>query len=70
MCVFNLCVCVCLISVCVFNLCVCVCVFNLCVCVCVCVCLISVCVQAVENPSCAEIRDVLSAAGVNVLLEV
>lgn len=27
-------------------------------------------VQAVENPSCAEIRDVLTAAGLNVLMEV
>ncbi|XP_008301569.1 signal recognition particle 19 kDa protein [Stegastes partitus] len=29
----------------------------------------AVCVQAVENPSCAEIRDVLTAAGMNVYVE-
>lgn len=29
-----------------------------------------VCLQAVENPSCAEIRDVLTAAGMNVYVEV
>ncbi|PWA24208.1 hypothetical protein CCH79_00016201 [Gambusia affinis] len=28
------------------------------------------CLQAVENPSCAEIRDVLTAAGMNVYVEV
>lgn len=32
--------------------------------------LLPVCVQAVENPSCAEIRDVLTAAGMNVYVEV
>lgn len=32
-----------------------------------CLCL---CVQAVENPSCTEIRDVLTAAGLNVFVEV
>lgn len=28
------------------------------------------CLQAVENPSCTEIRDVLAAAGMNVYMEV